>query len=84
MTDLRLITQEESWKAAVQADVVERLERWLARAKAGELTCIAIAASTVDNATLYGWSDGVPGGKALMVAGIARLQFAFMADDHTD
>ena len=76
---LKLITQSESWKQEVQTDVVETLKRALAAAESGELTGVAIAATTKDACTWTTFSKRAAGG--LMLGAVARLNFRLIAID---
>lgn len=56
MTDkiLRVISQEESWRNEVHADVVETLETLLEEAKEGRIIGLAYATLEADSATFNG------------------------------
>lgn len=62
---IKLVTQPDSLKAAVNADIVARLEGWLERAKAGELAGLAMMATLHDGGTTTNFS-----------LNIDRMQFA--------
>jgi hypothetical protein len=53
---LKVVTKQESWLEYVRTDVINMLEDLLARAKTGEITGIAVAATNADGSTTQMWS----------------------------
>lgn len=74
---LSLITRAESWHNEVCEDVVKTLETMLERAKTGELQGVAIAATTIDGATVTTYSKMDRTG--LLLGALARLQHRIIA-----
>lgn len=70
---LRVITQEESWRGQVKADVVERLRELLAMAESGELQGIAYAAIGSDGMVITGCSKNV--NQMAIVGGLERIKY---------
>lgn len=69
---IRLITQEESWRAEVNESVIELLEDLLERAKAGEFTGMAVAATIKDGQTMSAFSNMA--NIAPLIGAIVRMQ----------
>ncbi len=65
-----------TWTNYCQADVISALETMLERAKAGEFTSVAIAATTTDLRGAYSYSDQVNGLALLGVIGLMRDDLA--------
>ena len=61
-------------------DLIETLEAYLARAKAGELEIVVVAAVDRDGVQKWGWAyvDGTPVPWARMVAAVAGVQHDLM------
>ena len=66
-----------TWTNHCQADVVTALENMLDRAKAGDITGVAIAATTIDARGFYTYSEQVNG---TLLLGAIRC----MSDDIAD
>lgn len=75
-TPLRVITQTESWKQEVQADVVGRLEELLALAKEGEIQGIAYSAACIDNAVRAGFTKS--SAHNAIIGGLERVKFMML------
>lgn len=75
----RVITQAESWKQAVQTDVVERLEELLEMAKSGEITGIAYSSSCADGMTLTGYTKTE--NRLQIVGGLELVKYRMISDD---
>ena len=73
---LKVITQQESWLTQVRADVLSLLEDLLERAKAGEITGIAVAATNADGSTTQMWSSMDNTGS--IIASIERVKFRLL------
>jgi hypothetical protein len=67
-----------TWTNHCQADAISALEDVLARAKAGELTSVAIAATTTDLNGHYTFSEQVNG---LALLGVITLMRDDLASD---
>lgn len=76
---LKLITQAQSWRSEVQEDVVDTLRKALARAEAGEINGVAIAATCVDGCTWTTFSKRDKGG--LLLGAMARLNYRLIEID---
>lgn len=76
---LRVITQTESWKQEVQADVVERLTELLEAAKAGEIQGIAYSAVTVDGMVATGFTKNAH--QSAIIGGLVRVQHRMIAGE---
>lgn len=79
MEPLRVITQTESWKQEVQADVVERLAELLEMARSGELQGIAYAAVSTDNMVVTGFTKN--NNQSAIIGGLARVQHRMIAGE---
>lgn len=71
---LKVVTQRDSWLQEVDQNVIETLESMLERARAGELTGVAICATTKDNCTVTSYSK--LDRTAMMLGAVTRLQHA--------
>ncbi len=76
---LRVITQEESWRGQVKADVVERLRELLAMAESGELQGIAYAALAADGMIVTGCSKSDD--QMAIVGGLERIKYRMLAGE---
>jgi hypothetical protein len=76
---LRVITQTESWKAEVRADVVETLRELLQRAEAGEIQGIAYSCATIDRGVSTGFTKS--DNHNAIIGGLARVQYRMLADE---
>lgn len=76
---LRVITQTESWKQEVQADVVERLREILKMAEAGEIQGFAYAALGIDNTVITGFTKN--DGQSAIIGGLARVQHRMLSGE---
>jgi len=76
---LRIITQPESWKQEVRADVVTRLRELLEMAESGELQGIAYAGSCMDGMTVTGFTKN--NAQSAILGGLARVQHHMLASE---
>lgn len=76
---LRIITQTESWRQEVQADVVSQLRELLAMAESGEIQGFAYAAASADSMVISGFTKN--NYQSAIIGGLARVQHRMISQE---
>jgi hypothetical protein len=76
---LRVITQTESWRQEVQADVVSCLRDLLAMAEAGEIQGFAYSAVCADMCVSTGFTKDV--NRSAIIGGLERVKHRMLAGE---
>lgn len=76
---LKLITQEESWRQAVNHDVVTLLRDLLAKAESGEIAGVAYACVTIDGCVSTANSKTI--NQSALLGGLERIKYRMLSGE---
>lgn len=74
---VRIITQQESWRTEVQADVVDRLRLLLSKAEAGEIQGFVFIGLSIDDCIITAATKN--NDQAKLIGGMERVKHRMLA-----